>query len=574
MPDWLIRRRSPTRACGCGRRRSTPTSAAAGCAPSPTRPSRAAAAIAPATSRRSPSARRAGRKAADVARGAIAWGEPVLASAITTVRDGRLYYRGQDAVRAAPRPRRWRRSRGCCAAGSACRRTSRSGRPAGADRRRRAPSPPSPPRADADPPAQGRSADELASEAARLLDLMAAAVAGPEGAGAARGGRRADPRAPRPRLAGAARAAGTRSAARWCCWPTTSSTPRPSPRASPPRPAPRSRAAVLAGLAALSGPRHGGMAARVEAFAGGGGARRLAQGAARRRAAARLRPRALSRRRPARRGAAGRDRDRRRRSRALRARGRGRHRPARQRRLRPRGAAPVAGLPAEAPFALFALARTAGWLAHAIEQINTGALIRPRARYVGAYPSTRRGWGPGRASRGRRAALGDVGRRLEVGVLAALAVTVEVGGDDRLQRRGATPSVGEARRAGAQPRCRPSAAPPGRWSAAAAAASAAVRAGRPARRPPRRSGRRAPSGTAAACAGGRSRPAVISISSRKRVDRSGRRARRSRRRRPDRPAPRATARATSATNTGCKRVSPPPISGITGLIDRQLRRSV
>src|SRR5580692_11024949 len=42
-----------------------------------------------------------GRKAADVAVGAIAWGEPVLASAITTVHDGRLYYRGRDAVRLA-----------------------------------------------------------------------------------------------------------------------------------------------------------------------------------------------------------------------------------------------------------------------------------------------------------------------------------------------------------------------------------------------------------------------------------------------------------------------------------------
>src|SRR5277367_2688165 len=42
---------------------------------------------------------RRSRKASDVALGAIAWGEPVLASAITTVSDGRLYYRGQDAVR-------------------------------------------------------------------------------------------------------------------------------------------------------------------------------------------------------------------------------------------------------------------------------------------------------------------------------------------------------------------------------------------------------------------------------------------------------------------------------------------
>src|ERR1700677_119233 len=39
-----------------------------------------------------------GRRPADVAVSAIAWGEPVLSSAITTVRDGRLYYRGQDAV--------------------------------------------------------------------------------------------------------------------------------------------------------------------------------------------------------------------------------------------------------------------------------------------------------------------------------------------------------------------------------------------------------------------------------------------------------------------------------------------
>ncbi len=38
------------------------------------------------------------RKVSDVAAGAIAWGEPVLASAITTVAGGRLFYRGRDAV--------------------------------------------------------------------------------------------------------------------------------------------------------------------------------------------------------------------------------------------------------------------------------------------------------------------------------------------------------------------------------------------------------------------------------------------------------------------------------------------
>lgn len=40
-------------------------------------------------------------------------------------------------------------------------------------------------------------------------------------------------------------------------------------------------------------------------------------------------------------------------------------------------------LPAGAPLALFALGRTAGWIAHAIEQYQTGRLIRPRATYIG-----------------------------------------------------------------------------------------------------------------------------------------------------------------------------------------------
>lgn len=40
-------------------------------------------------------------------------------------------------------------------------------------------------------------------------------------------------------------------------------------------------------------------------------------------------------------------------------------------------------LPAGAETALFAIARSAGWLAHAFEQLDTGNLVRPRARYVG-----------------------------------------------------------------------------------------------------------------------------------------------------------------------------------------------
>ncbi|WP_421759958.1 citrate synthase [Devosia sp.] len=41
------------------------------------------------------------------------------------------------------------------------------------------------------------------------------------------------------------------------------------------------------------------------------------------------------------------------------------------------------GLPREAPRSLFALARSVGWLAHMIEQVTSGTLIRPRAHYVG-----------------------------------------------------------------------------------------------------------------------------------------------------------------------------------------------
>jgi citrate synthase len=43
-------------------------------------------------------------------------------------------------------------------------------------------------------------------------------------------------------------------------------------------------------------------------------------------------------------------------------------------------------LPSSAPMTLFALGRSVGWLAHMIEQIQSGKLIRPRARYVGVAP--------------------------------------------------------------------------------------------------------------------------------------------------------------------------------------------
>jgi citrate synthase len=46
----------------------------------------------------------------------------------------------------------------------------------------------------------------------------------------------------------------------------------------------------------------------------------------------------------------------------------------------------VLKLPRGSALTLFALGRTIGWIAHAIEQYETNAMIRPRARYVGPAP--------------------------------------------------------------------------------------------------------------------------------------------------------------------------------------------
>ena len=43
-------------------------------------------------------------------------------------------------------------------------------------------------------------------------------------------------------------------------------------------------------------------------------------------------------------------------------------------------------LPREAPLTLYGLGRSAGWLAHAIEQMQTGASPRARLRYIGVHP--------------------------------------------------------------------------------------------------------------------------------------------------------------------------------------------
>lgn len=46
------------------------------------------------------------------------------------------------------------------------------------------------------------------------------------------------------------------------------------------------------------------------------------------------------------------------------------------------------GLPRTAPMTIFTLARAVGWAAHALEQQADGTLIRPRARYIGTMPES------------------------------------------------------------------------------------------------------------------------------------------------------------------------------------------
>jgi len=47
----------------------------------------------------------------------------------------------------------------------------------------------------------------------------------------------------------------------------------------------------------------------------------------------------------------------------------------------------VLRLPVHSGFHLFALGRTVGWIAHAVEQHQSGEFIRPRARYTGMLPA-------------------------------------------------------------------------------------------------------------------------------------------------------------------------------------------
>ncbi|WP_304218766.1 citrate synthase [Phenylobacterium aquaticum] len=320
------------------------------------------------------------RKPSEVAAGAIAWGEPVLSSAITTVSGGRLFYRGRDAVELAGTETLESTARLLRGGhGAALKRTDRPAPPAGADMRARAFAALAA-RAGADPPALGRHPLALAVEAATLLDVMTDAIAGEVGGGAIH----------------------NRLALAWGLGPggpgadlirrmlVLMADHELNPSAFAARVAASTgaslSAAALAGLATLSGPRHGGAPAAIRALAAEAGqagprvavSARLAEDRALPgfghqlysdvdpRAEAMLArftpPAPLAELAQAVEAFTG---------------------------LKPNvdfalvAMSEALKLPADAPFALFAVARCAGWIAHAIEQLQSGALIRPRARYVG-----------------------------------------------------------------------------------------------------------------------------------------------------------------------------------------------
>ena len=323
------------------------------------------------------------RKVSDVAAGAISWGEPVLASAITTVAGGRLFYRGRDAIRLAETETLEsvaRLLRG--GHGAALKRTERPPPPAAAEMRARAFLALAA-RAAVDSPARGRAPLALAVEAATLLDVLTDAVAGAVGGGAIHnrlalawglgpGGPGADVVRRILVLVADHELNASAFAARVAASTGASLA-----------------ASALAGLATLSGPRHGGATQAVRAFAD---------------EAAQLGPReAISRRLVDDRALPGFghplyvDGDPR--AAALQARF---SLPPDLHRLEAAVGA-IAGLapnidfaliaacealrlPRDAPFALFAVARCAGWIAHAIEQVQADTLIRPRARYIGPEP--------------------------------------------------------------------------------------------------------------------------------------------------------------------------------------------
>lgn len=314
---------------------------------------------------------------AQVAREAMRWGDPILPSAVSTIAQGRLVYRGVDAVELSRRATLedvarflWRWD-----AGTMVDRGRKAGGGGGLEGVFAALAE----RAMADPPSYGRSPSALRVDAAKVFGAVGAAICG-VGDGPAH--ERLASRWGRPEAADALRQALVLLADHELNASTFAARVAVSTGAS-------LSAGALAGLAALSGPLHGTAATAVQTLA----ARAADVGAS-----TALRERLdQGERVPAFGHPLYPEGD----VRAVSLLG-AIELPAVYRALADRGRdllgeepnvdfalaamAAAFGLPGTAPVAIFALARTVGWLAHMLEQAESGHLIRPRAQYVGDPP--------------------------------------------------------------------------------------------------------------------------------------------------------------------------------------------
>lgn len=324
-------------------------------------------------------ARRTGpRRAADVASNAIAWGEPVLASSLTTIARGRLCYRGRDAIRLSTHATLEEAAALFWDAPYVAA-VHREAPPEGDLKPRLFAALAH--RAGIDAATRGRARGVLVADAARLLETLADAAAGDVGEGPIHQ-RLADAWSLDARGADLVRRALVLLLDHELNASTFAARVAASTGAS-------FAASALAGLSTLSGPLHGASVNSVIKFireaerlgAGNAVHTRLEEGRALPgfghplypdgdpRAAALLAALAPE---PAITALCAAVED--------------------ESGLRPNidlaiGAFACAyALSQDTAFAVFAIGRAVGWLGHALEQIETGALIRPRARYIGPAP--------------------------------------------------------------------------------------------------------------------------------------------------------------------------------------------